>query len=299
MSHYYEPGHPPPSVPFVEYCWFHPEIPAWVRCSRCGRPTCAECTYFADVGQRCPECARPVPVTPSTVRRSVFGLTRSRTAAVPVLVGICVAVFVLDSLAGRAIARFGMSQPYLIYVAGEWWRIATAIFLHAGLLHLLFNMYALYLVGSILEEAWGPPKLVVAFFLTGVFASLVSATTPVIFGSAAQAARAPGSVGASGAIFGLFGALGVALYRRRHSPAARANLGQIVVLVGINLFIGFAVPGIDNLAHLGGLLSGLLVGAGFDVAASRGDNSPAVAAAVVVLAASVALVFLGEAALRQ
>ncbi len=299
MSHYYEPGQPPPSVPFVEYCWFHPGIPAWVRCSRCGRPTCAECTYVVDVGQRCPECARPVSVIPPTVRRRAFNLTPSHAVAVPVLVGICVAVFILDFFAGRTIARLGMSQPYLIYVAGEWWRTVTAIFLHAGLLHLLFNMYALYIVGSILEEAWGPPKFVVAFFLTGVFASLVSATTPVVFGSVAQAARAPGSVGASGAIFGLFGALGVALYRRRHSPAARANLGQIVLLVAINLFIGFAVPGIDNLAHLGGLLSGLVVGAGFDVAASRGDNGPAVAAAVVVLAASVALVVLGEAALRQ
>jgi membrane associated rhomboid family serine protease len=292
MTYKYEPI----ESPYPESCYFHPGVPAWVACSRCGKPTCAQCTYVVDVGQRCPECISRREIRPPTVSRARAFLPRP-AAATPALIGICVAVFLIDSLTGRRISNFGMSQPFLIYGMGEWWRIGTAIFLHAGLLHLIFNMYALYIVGSILEEAWGAAKLTTAFLVTGVFASLVSATIPTLTKTAVDLARSPGSVGASGAIFGLFGALGVALYRRRHSPWARANLTQIAVIVAINLFIGFAVPGIDNLAHLGGLVAGVVVGAGFDTSAQRGTSGPMIVSLAVVIAAAATLVIAGRLAI--
>lgn len=295
MTYRYEPT----QAPNPESCYFHPGAPAWVSCSRCGKPTCSECTFVVDVGQRCPECISRREIPPARAPSRVAGFLPRPDVATPVLIGLCVAIFLLDSLTGRRISRLGLSQPYLVYAVGEWWRIGTAIFLHAGLLHLLFNMYALYIVGSILENAWGTARLVVVFLVTGVFASLVSATIPVLLKSVAEVARSPGSVGASGAIFGLFGALGVALFRRRHSPWAKTNLTQIGVIVAINLLIGFAVPGIDNLAHLGGLASGLVIGAGFDASVSTGRRGPmTVSLATVGIAASM-LVAAGRLALSS
>ena len=281
-------------APHPESCYFHPGIPAWVRCSRCGKPTCPECTFVVDVGQRCPECISRTAVRPVTVRSRARVFVPKPANATPTLIGICVGVFLLDALSGHRLATLGMSQPYLVYGLGEWWRVVTAIFFHAGLLHLLFNMYALYVVGSILEEAWGATKLLAAFLLTGIFASLLSATVPILARPVSALMHAAGSVGASGAIFGLFGALGAALYRRRRSPWARANLAQIGLIVAINLFIGFVVPGIDNLAHLGGLVSGLAIGVGFDASTSQQSSYPAIASASVVIAATVALVLAGR-----
>ncbi len=263
-----------------------------MQCSRCGKPTCAECTFVVDVGQRCPECIARREIRQAPSRRLSRALLPRPTVVTPAIIGLCVAVFFIDSATGRRIATLGMSQPYLVYRTGEWWRILTAIFLHAGLLHLLFNMYALYITGSILEEAWGSLRLLAAFMVTGVFASLVSATTPVFFHSAVQLTKTPGSVGASGAIFGLFGALGVAMFRRRHSPWARSNLAQIGLIVAVNLAIGFMVPGIDNLAHLGGLVSGSIIGAGFDASATEGRNAPMIVSLSLLGLASL-LLFVG------
>lgn len=285
------------AAPIPESCFFHPGVPAWVSCSRCGKPTCSECTFVMDIGQRCPECISRREIRPAGVRTRTRAFFPRPAVATPALIAACVAVFLFDSLTGRRIASFGMSQPYLVYGAGEWWRIGTAIFLHAGLLHLVFNMYALYIVGSILEEAWGAAKLAAAFIFSGIFASLVSATVPLLVKPLAEAARSPGSVGASGAIFGLFGALGVALYRRRHSPWARSNLTQIAVIVVINLVIGFAVPGIDNLAHLGGLASGLVIGAGFDIGVTRHRAGPIVLSLLIVGGAASMLAVAGRLAI--
>ena len=278
------PGVPEPPVP--EWCAFHPGIPAWVRCSRCGRPTCADCTHVVDVGQRCPEC----------YRRAAAG--RRLRAALPrpailtqVLIGICVGIYFLDTLSGNRLARLGMSQPYFVFVRGDWWRLLTAIFLHAGLLHLLFNMYALYISGTLLEEAWGRLKLIAAFVATGVFASIFSAVVRLSAGSPAQALRSPGSVGASGAIFGLFGALAVVLYRRRYSPWARSSLSQLLAILMINLVLGFTVAGIDAWAHLGGLISGLVIGLGFDPSSNDERRlAPTLASLAIVIASSVVLI---------
>jgi membrane associated rhomboid family serine protease len=140
---------------------------------------------------------------------------------------------------------------------GEWWRLLTVTLVHGGLLHLLLNMYALYLVGPIVEQIYGWK----VFGLMYVLCAAAGSAASLFFGDP----QVP-SVGASGAIFGLFGVVLAAT--RIHNPVldrrSRALTGQIGMLIVINLFIGFGVNGtggnIDNAAHIGGLLAGLWLG---------------------------------------
>ena len=138
---------------------------------------------------------------------------------------------------------------------GEIWRLLTIVLVHdpTFLLHLLFNMYALYLAGPIVEQLYGARRFVLFYLLAAAGGSISS----FAFGSGQYA------VGASGAIFGLFGILFVAT--RAHHPAldrrGRALVGQIGMLLVINLAFGFAVgPQIDNFAHIGGLIAGVAAG---------------------------------------
>ena len=135
---------------------------------------------------------------------------------------------------------------------GEYWRLFTVTLLHGSFLHLLFNMYALYLAGPIVERWYGSIRFLL-FYLACAAAGSVSS---FVFGGDAP------SVGASGAIFGLFGLLLAA--GRVHHPVdrqSRALVGQLGMLILINIAFGFAVTGIDNAAHLGGLAAGLFLGA--------------------------------------
>ena len=137
-------------------------------------------------------------------------------------------------------------------VAGEYWRLWTVTLLHGNELHLFFNMYALYLSGRIVERWYGSLNFL-AFYLACAAAGSI--------GSFVLGGEAP-SVGASGAVFGLFGLLLAA--GRIHHPVdkqSRAIVSQLGMLIVINLLFGFAVPGIDNAAHLGGLAAGLWLGA--------------------------------------
>ena len=135
---------------------------------------------------------------------------------------------------------------------GEYWRLWTVTLLHGSLLHLFFNMYALYLAGPIVERWYGPVRFLV-FYLACAAAGSVGS---FVFGGDVP------SVGASGAIFGLFGLLLAA--GRIHHPVdrqSRALVSQIGMLIVINIAFGFAVTGIDNAAHLAGLAAGLWLGA--------------------------------------
>ena len=135
---------------------------------------------------------------------------------------------------------------------GEWWRILTSAFLHLGLLHLGFNMYALYLFGPIVERMYGHVEFLVLYLLCAAGGSVLT----ILIAPDQRAA------GASGAIFGLFG-LGFVVSRRHHvliGREARAILSQVGGLLVINLVITFAVPGISWTGHLGGLLVGAVIG---------------------------------------
>lgn len=136
---------------------------------------------------------------------------------------------------------------------GQWWRLLTPMALHGGLMHLLFNSWALYALGADAERVYGTARFLALYLLAGLAGSIAS----YVFNAQSL------SVGASGAIFGLLGALAAFSYISRSligPEAARMQLGQMATLAAINLALGFAVPNIDNSAHIGGLIVGGLVG---------------------------------------
>jgi rhomboid protease GluP len=171
------------------------------------------------------------------------------------LLGIIAVVFLLETLAGGStntgvLIRMGAKVTPLI-AAGQYWRLFTAMFLHIGLMHVFFNGYALVVLGTELERLLGWGRFLAIYLLSGLAGNLASyAFNPNL------------AAGASGAIFGLIGALGAFFfrYRERLGTWGRARLGNILFLVVINLAFGFLYPGIDNLAHLGGLVCGIGLG---------------------------------------
>ena len=137
--------------------------------------------------------------------------------------------------------------------AGEWWRLLTPTVLHGSLMHLLFNSYALYVLGTDVEYAFGVRRFLAIYVLAGLGGSMAS----YVFNPQSL------SVGASGAIFGLLGALAARIFAARSvlsREAVKMQFGQIGSLLALNLFFGFTVPNIDNAAHIGGLIVGALVG---------------------------------------
>ena len=274
--------------PAVEYCYRHPKVQTGVHCTRCNRPICPECMTPAPVGYQCPECVEQArrEFRRAPGRRVVTGeITATRA-----LLWAMFAVFVVEAVAGganalfegpseRSLIRLGALQPFLV-ANGQYWRLFTAIFLHAGLLHIAFNAYALWIFGSAMEEALGRTRFLLVFFVTGLLASATSYAfgPPVIVG-----------VGASGAIFGVFGAFVIYNYRRRDLALAAANLRRAIVLILLNAGLAVYIQGIDWRAHLGGFLAGILAGL---VAEGWGDRRTR---KVVLVAGFAAMVVIGVA----
>jgi rhomboid protease GluP len=218
------------------------------------------------------------------------------------LLGIIAVVFVLEELAGGSsntgvLIRMGAKVTPLI-AAGQYWRLFTAMFLHIGPMHVLFNGYALVVLGAELERLLGWARFLAIYILSGLGGNLAS----YAFGSSLSVAA-----GASGAIFGLIGALGAFFFRYRERLGAwgRARLGNILFLIVLNLAFGFIYPRIDNWAHLGGLLCGIGLGWAlapryeFDPIGRRmvdrneiGRYWPALALAAAILVGGTALVTL-------
>jgi membrane associated rhomboid family serine protease/TolA-binding protein len=169
-----------------------------------------------------------------------------------VVIGITVVVsfMAFSSEGGFLFDLLALSKPDV--ANGEYWRLWTVTLLHGGLPHLFFNMYALYLSGPIVEQLYGSRLFLLFYLLCAAGGSVAS----YAFGAG------PVAVGASGAIFGLIGVLLAA--SRTHNPVldrqSRAFVGQLGTLILINLAFGFAIPQIDNAAHIGGLLAGLWLG---------------------------------------
>jgi rhomboid protease GluP len=166
--------------------------------------------------------------------------------------GICVVMFILqlatESLLGvDLITLWGVKANQLIE-QGQLWRLITPIFLHGSIIHIGFNMYALFYLGTSLEKSYGRLRFLLLFMLSGFAGNVMS----FIFSPYP-------SLGASTAIFGLLGAEGVLIYQNREifGPNARRALSQLVMIAAINLVIGLS-PGIDNWGHIGGLIGGTM-----------------------------------------
>lgn len=168
----------------------------------------------------------------------------------------------LSPVTGQQFFSQGASSTYAVLVQGEYYRLFTAMFLHASIPHILFNMYALYIIGTSLEPVFGNMRFAIIYLIGGLSGSVLS----VVMGSPDPRLSAA-SVGASGAVFAIFGAEMVYLYRHRELLGARgqAQFRNLLFLLGLNFFIGIAsgLEGarvrIDNWAHLGGLIGGLVL----------------------------------------
>ena len=255
-------------------CYRPPDRDSGVRCSRCARPICPSCMISAPVGFQCPECVKGAPAV-----RTLRSLQRDPYATW-VLMAVNIALF-LPSLGGGAglLSRGNpLADDFALYgpdvAAGEWWQLITSGFLHYGVMHLAFNMLALYLLGAMIESSLGPARFLGIYF-SGLLAGSLGA---LLLSFDARTA------GASGAVYGLMGAAFV-LQRRRGVDPMQSGIGGLLV---VNLLFTFAIPGISIGGHLGGLVGGGL--AGMLVAVIEDARKPAwlgVLATAAVVAAAV------------
>jgi len=237
------------------------------------------------VGQKCPECTTPAHLTRVIPARSIRHVGLRGTPVTWVLIAVNAAIFITGELFtgfGTELFERAAQHPVLVE-RGEWWRLLSACFLHGSVLHILFNMYALWLFGPVLERRFGTWPFVSLYLAAGVAGGMLYQ----LIGSNAWA------VGASGAIFGLLGALLTASYRQRHTRAGGAVFSQLLVLLAINLALPLFVPNIAWQAHVGGLAAGALIGAMWDrLPRTKGSTWKRVAVAVGVGVACLAVVVL-------
>jgi rhomboid protease GluP len=184
----------------------------------------------------------------NVVTKAIFGIN------VAVFLGMLLAgVSMLDNPAGQDLVHWGANYgPFTL--GGEWWRLVTCVFVHGSLLHIAFNMWCLWDLGSLAESLYGHWTFAVVYLLAGISGSLGSVIwNPNVL-----------SVGASGAIFGIAGALIASFYLGEFSLPRAAIMGtlrSVVIFVGYNLVFGAMMSRVDNAAHIGGLIAGLILGA--------------------------------------
>lgn len=268
-------------------CYRHPDRETWVSCTRCERPICPDCMRPASVGFQCPECVREGAKTVRTARTAFGGsMAGAQGMVTKALIGLNVGMFALTVLAAgtnsvnammRTLLGQGLDSPLhrwldmiplaidpgraeLIGVAnGEYWRLLTAGFMHYGIIHLLFNMWALMLLGTEVERTVGRWRFLAVYLLSG----LGGTVAVYVFGATNGFVA-----GASGSVFGLFGAL-FFLFRK-----LKKDIRGLVTIVLINFALGLFIN-VSWLGHIGGLLVGAITGA-LLAYAPRGPNRTAI-----------------------
>jgi membrane associated rhomboid family serine protease len=274
-------------------CYRHPGRETYVSCVRCGRPACPDCLRSAAVGQQCVDCVKGG----NRNVRQATGQFGGRVAGKPVvtytLVGLCVLVYLIELVYSKAVdygAMIGLARDdaihaYVGVAVGDWYRLISSAFLHEppgsgiGLTHIIFNMWALIVVGPSLERVLGRTRYLAIYLVSALAGSVFF----YLFGTLNEPA-----IGASGAIFGLFGAWFV-LARRLHLDSR-----QVVMLIGLNLVITFVVPGIAWQDHVGGLIAGSLLTAAFVYAPRASRTLIQVGATVGILALLVVAIVLRD-----
>ncbi len=186
------------------------------------------------------------------VTQAIFGINVAVFVAMSLAVGVTVfGSPAWQELSWRLGANYGPAT-----IGGQWWRLLTCVFIHGGLLHIAFNMWCLWNLGRLAESVYGHWTFAAVYLLAGLGASLASLTW--------HASSPVPSVGASGAIFGIAGALISSFYLGEFSlprAAVSGMLRSVAAFVGYNLVFGAVIANVDNAAHIGGLLMGLLLGA--------------------------------------
>lgn len=229
------------------FCYRHPDRQSFVLCQRCGKTICSACQTQASVGVHCPDCVKLARQSAPQRRPAVVRAQRAwrSDSGKPylsyVIIAICVVVFAAQFIGGDLVTRQLLFYPPFTLIHP--WTILTSMFAHGSIVHLLFNMYSLFVLGSILEPALGKARFAALYFLSG------------LGGVVAVILLSPGTavLGASGAIFGLLAALFI-IQRR-----LGGNTTQLVIVIALNLAIGFFLPGISWQAHVGGLVAGALI----------------------------------------
>jgi rhomboid protease GluP len=172
---------------------------------------------------------------------------------------------------------------------GEGWRLLSSMFLHIGLIHIAFNMYMLFAFGPLVEDRFGSARFTLVYFLSGLFGSLVSAEWHAAQGGQIVVVAA----GASGALMGISGAyVGHWLVARgRAGMQEELNMGPLAQTIGLNLILGFINPGVDNACHVGGLISGVVLGSSFALGSFEHSKLKRVAASTLISLVSLGLVY--------
>ncbi len=250
----------------VPTCFRHPDRETYVSCVRCGRPACPDCLRSAAVGQQCVECIRAGNRDDRAARGQFGGRMITGARVTYGLVAVNVLLWLVElahpslALDWSMLGYAGYHGQLLGVAAGQWYRLITAAFLPPpglsafGPVDILFNMYALIVVGPALERVLGAARFLTVYLISALGGSVL------FFYLAAPDQQA---LGASGAIFGLFGAWFV-LARRM-----RADARQVVFLIAINLVLSFTISGIAWQAHVGGLIAGGLLTAAYAYAPQR------------------------------
>ena len=199
----------------------------------------------APVGFQCPECVQGAQATQRRATTVAGGTPIGKPVVTYALIGVNVGLYALQvAVPSDAITTNWSMWPAGIAYYGEWWRLMSGAFLHGSIMHILFNMYVLFVLGPTLERILGHARYLTLYLV----AALGGAVASYMFTFVCTP-----SVGASGAIFGLMGALVVAGRRLRY------DITQVLVLLAINLAIGFVSPNVDWRAHIGGMVVGALV----------------------------------------
>jgi membrane associated rhomboid family serine protease len=222
------------------------------------------------VGMRCPECARQRTAV------KTLSSTRSEPRVTVAIIIACAVVFLatngFSGGSGKLWTDLYLDGPDVN--DGDWWRLVTSGFLHAGPIHILFNMYLLWILGNLLEPTLGSRRFAALYF------------TALLAGACGALVVDPNSptVGASGAVFGLMGAAAVELRSRGINPF-KTDIGLLIVF---NLILSFAISHISVGGHIGGLIGGVLVGVAYDVADRR--RMPALAYLACLVLSAIAVV---------
>ncbi|MDG4835761.1 rhomboid family intramembrane serine protease [Micromonospora sp. WMMD967] len=260
------------SPPTTPVCYRHPGRETYVRCTRCDRPICPECMREASVGHQCPECVNEGRRSVRPARTAFGGGAAGRHGYVTkALIAVNVLLMLLSIASDRGgdaavggsgfgglmggstpLTNWGSVLGLAVFpdgtlggiADGQWYRLITAMFLHYGVIHLLLNMWALWVLGRSLEANLGPLRFGALYLIGGLGGNVAA----YLF-SAQNSATA----GASTAVFGLFAAL-IIIERKMGR-----DISQVIPILVINLVFTLTVPGISIPGHLGGLVVGALM----------------------------------------